>query len=125
MLQYIFQSSFYLMFRYVDAVIRIKLYLKRVEIHNCRMMMLMGGMHKNFHPQKMINGSRKRCNQIISHKYQQAIYREILNFSSEQNVRYTLSLIYNLGIINVIIMYTKYYKTKYKNIKTLLFILKF
>ena len=74
--------------------------------------MLMGGMHKNFHPQKMINGSRKRCNQIISHKYQQAIYREILNFSSEQNVRYTLSLIYNLGIINVIIMYTKYYKTK-------------
>ena len=96
------------------AVIKMELYLKRVEIHNCRMMMLMGGMHKNFHPQKMINGSRKRCNQIISHKYQQAIYREILNFQSEQNVCYTLSLIFNLHIINIVtIMYSKYIDLKF------------
>ena len=40
---------------------------------------------QNFHPPKMINGSHKRCNQIISHKYQQAKYREIGDFSSEGN----------------------------------------
>ena len=70
-----------------------KAIFKRVETQNCRMMMLMGWMHKNFHPQKMINGSHKRCNQIMSHKYQQAIYRKTLYFSSEGNLCCSLSLI--------------------------------